>query len=134
MQYGAPSLSRSSLPGRMPAHITPPPEQVADENLEPLDVLLKQIISGFFLLTDGQGSVSKWSEPAELLFGLEAAEALGHGFFERLLEPALGAEATGWRAFLENGEAPTTRAQVEVTARHAITGRTFPMEVVFVPV
>src|SRR4051812_16481714 len=134
MESGARSFSRTSLPGRSAGHTTPPAEGVADENLEPLDVLLKQIISGYFLLTDGQGSVSKWSEPAELLFGLETSDAIGHGFFEKLLEPALGADAAGWRAFLENAEAPTTRAQVEVSARHAITGRTFPMEIVFVPV
>ncbi|MEA2135203.1 MAG: hypothetical protein QOC68_3112, partial [Solirubrobacteraceae bacterium] len=35
---------------------------------DPLDALLTQIINGFFVLTDGQGAVSKWSEPAELLF------------------------------------------------------------------
>src|SRR3954469_1980035 len=134
MESGARTFSRTSLPGRMVATPTPPPDAVSEEHLEPLDVLLKQIISGYFLLTDGQGSVSKWSDPAELLFGLEASDALGHGFFEKLLEPALGADAAGWRAFLENAEAPTTRAQVEVSARHAITGRTFPMEIVFVPV
>ena len=83
-------------PGPDPSRVPPcleagspptPPPGVAEENLEPLDILLKQIISGFFLLTDGQGAVSKWSEPAELLFGLEASEALGHGFFEKLLDP-----------------------------------------------
>src|SRR3954452_9750175 len=133
MESGARTFSRTSLPGRRVATPPPPPE-VSDEHLEPLDVLLKQIISGYFLLTDGQGSVSKWSEPAELLFGLETSDAIGHGFFEKLLDPALGSDAAGWRAFLESGEAPTTRAQVEVTAKHAITGRTFPMEIVFVPV
>ena len=35
------------------------------------------------MLTDGQGSVSKWSEPAELLFGRPAAEVLGQSFFRR---------------------------------------------------
>src|SRR4051812_41474124 len=33
------------------------------------------------VLTDGQGARSKWSEPAELLFGLDAAETLGKGLF-----------------------------------------------------
>src|SRR4051794_37943617 len=133
MESGARSFSRTSLPGRPVVPPTPPPG-VAEENLEPLDILLKQIISGFFLLTDGQGAVSKWSEPAELLFGLQASDALGHGFFEKLLDPGVAADAAAWRAFLEQGEAPTTRAQVEVTARHADSGRAFPMEVVFVPV
>src|SRR4051794_4820653 len=133
MESGARSFSRTSLPGSGVAPATPPPAE-AEAHHEPLDILLKQIISGFFLLTDGQGAVSKWSAPAELLFGLEAGEALGHGFFEKLLDPAVSAEAVAWRSFLEQGDAPTSRAQVEVNARHAITGRTFPMEVVFVPV
>ena len=53
--------------------LTNPPSSTADavmaEAADPLDALLRQIVGGFFVLTDGQGSVSKWSEPAELLFG-----------------------------------------------------------------
>ena len=41
---------------------------------EPLDAILRQIIGGYFVLTDGQGSVSKWSEPAELLFAQPSEE------------------------------------------------------------
>ena len=40
--------------------------------VDPLDAILRQIVGGYFVLTDGQGSVSKWSEPAELLFGRPA--------------------------------------------------------------
>src|SRR3954447_18097848 len=63
---------------------TPPRSPDADEATGhdgPLDSLLTQIIDGFFVLTDGQGAVSKWSEPAELPFGLDAAETLGKGLF-----------------------------------------------------
>ena len=94
MESGARSFSRTSLPGRPVVPATPPPG-VDEEKLEPLDILLKQIISGFFLLTDGQGAVSKWSEPAELMFGLDASESLGHGFFEKLLGPAVTPDAAG---------------------------------------
>ena len=58
--------------------------------MDPLDALLGQIVGGYFVLTDGQGSVSKWSEPAELLFGRPAQEILGQSFFGTLLDPALG--------------------------------------------
>ena len=58
---------------------------------DPLDALLKQIVGGYFVLTDGQGSVSKWSEPAELLFGRPAQEILGQSFFGTLLDQALSA-------------------------------------------
>ena len=43
-----------------------------DGSVDPLDGLLRQIVGGYFVLTDGQGSVSKWSAPAELLFGRPA--------------------------------------------------------------
>src|SRR5215218_3002226 len=52
----------------------PPPLDEAVSN-DPLDALLKQIIGGWFILTDGQGAVSKWAEPAEILFGREAPAA-----------------------------------------------------------
>src|SRR3954462_6489658 len=68
---------------------TPPKSPDADESTghdDPLVSLLTQIINGFFVLTDGQGAVSKWSEPAELLFGLDAAETLGKGLFETLFD------------------------------------------------
>src|SRR5215217_9247631 len=101
--------------------------------LDPLDALLGQIVGGYFVLTDGQGSVSKWSEPAELLFGRPAQEILGQSFFGTLLDPALGPEAQSWKAFLEAGEAPTATGRVDVEAVHA-EGRRFPIEAVFVPV
>src|SRR5829696_3319093 len=101
--------------------------------LDPLDALLGQIVGGYFVLTDGQGSVSKWSEPAELLFGRPAQEILGQSFFGTLLDPALGADAHSWKAFLENGEPPTHAGRVAVQGVHA-EGRSFPIEAVFVPV
>src|SRR5215218_5573013 len=100
---------------------------------DPLDALLKQIVGGYFVLTDGQGSVSKWSEPAELLFGRPAQEILGQSFFGTLLDQALSAEAQAWRSFLETGEAPTVAGRVSVSGLHA-EGRQFPIEAVFVPV
>ena len=43
--------------------------------VDALDGILRQIINGYFVLTDGQGSVSKWSEPAELLFDQPATRS-----------------------------------------------------------
>src|SRR4051812_17058976 len=101
---------------------------------EALDQLLRQIIEGFFVLTDGQGALSKWSEPAELLFGHEADEALMEPFFGKLV-PAQGLSAEGeaWRAFLESGETPPSSGRVQVDA-YQPGGGTFSMEAVFVPV
>ena len=119
----------SRPPTRLPAPQPPPPatpppappepDEVASN--DPLDALLKQIIGGWFMLTDGQGAVSKWSEPAELLFGKEAPDALGHSFFEGLLAGPLSEDAEQWRRFLAAGDPPHARALVEVTARHAPT-------------
>src|SRR5215218_574114 len=100
---------------------------------DPLDALLGQIVGGYFVLTDGQGSVSKWSEPAELLFGRPAQEILGQSFFGTLVENPLPQEAQSWRSFLEQGTAPTAPGRVGVQARHA-EGFKFPVDAVFVPV
>ena len=84
------------------APVTPPPappEGVEEHvSTDPLDALLKQIIGGWFVLTDGQGTISKWSEPAELLFGKEAPEALGESFFETLLAGRIGQDADTYAA------------------------------------
>src|SRR5688500_674032 len=103
------------------------------EALDPLDAILKQIVGGYFVLTDGQGSVSKWSEPAELLFGRPAAEVLGQSFFSTLIKAPVSPEAETWRRFLEAGEAPSAAGRVEVTGLQT-GGEDFPMEAVFVPV
>src|SRR5918999_928230 len=103
------------------------------EALDPLDAILKQIVGGYFVLTDGQGSVSKWSEPAELLFGRPAAEVLGQSFFSTLIKAPVPAAAETWRRFLEAGEAPSAAGRVEVTGIQT-DGDDFPMEAVFVPV
>src|SRR5918999_4436445 len=103
------------------------------EALDPLDAILKQIVGGYFVLTDGQGSVSKWSEPAELLFGRPAAEVLGQSFFSTLIKAPVSPEAETWRRFLEAGEAPSASGRVEVTGLQT-GGEDFPMEAVFVPV
>src|SRR4051794_5676930 len=100
---------------------------------DPLDEILRQIVGGYFVLTDGQGSVSKWSEPAELLFGQPAQDVLGQSFFDTLTDGNLSAQAQAWRAFLENGDPPTSAGRVTVTAKHS-DGHAFPMEAVFVPV
>src|SRR4051795_7234555 len=136
--------------------ITPPgapaPDQAAVPS-DPLDALLRQIIGGWFVLTDGQGTISKWSEPAELLFGRETPEALGVSFFDALLSGRLSEDAEQWRRFLAAGDPPRGggaagrgapprppgppprgRARVDVQGRHEPTGETFPMEAVFVPV
>src|SRR3954447_1463564 len=100
---------------------------------DPLDALLGQIVGGYFVLTDGQGSVSKWSEPAELLFGRPAQEILGQSFFGTLVNEPLPARAETWRSFLEAGTPPDAPGRVDVQAKHS-EGRTFPVEAVFVPV
>ena len=101
---------------------------------EALDQLLRLIITGFFVLTDGQGALSKWSDPAELLFGLVADDALMEPFFGKLVAPTdLTPEGEAWRAFLENGGTPGTHGCLRVDA-HRPGGGTFAMEAVFVPV
>ena len=122
----------------MSTHISSGADEVLASTAEsgpedPLDALLKQIVGGYFVLTDGQGSVSKWSEPAELLFGRLAQEILGQSFFGTLIDPALPEGAQSWKSFLENGDPPSAPGRVEVQAVRA-EGERFPLEAVFVPV
>ncbi len=109
------------------------PDEVMAELADPLDALLRQIINGYFVLTDGQGAVSKWSEPAELLFDQPSEEILGQGFFETLVGGTLSPAAQAWRGFLDAGEAPRVPGSVTMTGRRS-DGDEFPMEAVFVPV
>src|SRR5918997_1765008 len=108
----------------MSTHITSGADEVLASTAEsgpedPLDTLLKQIVGGYFVLPDGQGSVSKWSEPAELLFGRPAQEILGQSFFSTLVKAPVPPEAETWRRFLEAGEAPSAPGRVEVTGLQA---------------
>jgi hypothetical protein len=98
-----------------------------------LDGLLRQIVGGYFVLTDGQGAVSKWSEPAELLFGRPAEQVLGQGFFATLVAGPLPHGGAAWRHFLDAGEPPGVPGRVEVVGLHA-DGSEIPLEAVFVPV
>src|SRR5690242_1716053 len=131
-----PASSVSGVPGT-PA--TDAPDEVmaaaadAAASHDPLDDILRQIVGGYFVLTDGQGSVSKWSEPAELLFGRAAQEALGQPFFDTLTDGKINAEGQAWRRFLETAEPPEAPGRVPITGVHS-DGHAFPMEVVFVPV
>src|SRR5829696_10461648 len=135
MDLSTPTPPPGSFASPPPALPTPPPPAPQDSvSNDPLDGLLKQIIGGWFILTDGQGAVSKWSEPAEILFGKEAPDALGHSFFDGLLTGGLSEAAEQWRRFLAAGDPPRARALVEVTARHAPTGTLFPLEAVFFPI
>src|SRR3954467_11122065 len=108
----------------MSTHISSGADEVLTSTAEsgpedPLDALLGQIVGGYFVLTDGQGSVSKWSERAELLFGRPAQEILGQSFFGTLLAPGASPDAQSWKAFLENGDPPTVAGRVSVQGVHA---------------
>src|ERR1700743_3471274 len=98
-----------------------------------LDALLRLLVSGYFVLTHGHGAVSKWSEPAELLFGRMSEEILGLGFFEALVGGELDAGARAWRGFLEAGGPTPAPGTVVLTGRNS-DGSEFPLEAVFVPV
>ena len=98
------------------------PDEVLAETAgpaDPLDALLRQIINGYFVLTDGQGAVSKWSEPAELLFEQPAEDILGQGFFETLIGGALPPAGQAWRGFLDAGEPPRVPGTVQLTGRRS---------------
>src|SRR4051812_22741080 len=95
--------------------------------LDPLDAVLRQIVNGYFVLTDGQGAVSKWSEPAELLFSQPYEDILGQGFFETLIAGPLPPAGQAWRGFLDMAEPPRVPGTVRLTGRRS-DGYEFPLE------
>src|SRR4051794_2972442 len=101
--------------------------------VDALDAILRQIINGYFVLTDGQGSVSKWSEPAELLFDQPADAILTQNFFATLIGGTLPPIGQAWREFLDLGEPPRGPGTGQLTGRRG-DGGGVPMEAVFVPV
>ena len=93
------------------------PDAVPAEVADPLDPLLRQIVNGYFVLTDGQGSVSKWSEPAELLSMQPSEDILGKGFFETLIGGTIPPAGQAWREFLDLGEPPRVPGTVQLVGR-----------------
>lgn len=118
--------------------ITSPPAPTPASPSSPdaaLDQLLRLIIEGFFVLTDGQGHLSKWSDPAEMLFGHEADDALMEPFFGKLVSTGqLSRDAERWRTFLETGDTPGPAGTVRVDAIRPGASGTFALECVFIPV
>src|SRR4051794_11561623 len=100
--------------------------------VDALDGLLRQIINGYFVLTDGQGSVSKWSDPAELLFDQPADAILTQNFFATLIGGQIPPAGQAWREFLDLGEPPRVPGTRGLVGRPG-DGRGVPMGGVFVP-
>lgn len=92
---------------------TAPAAQVAA-----VEELLRQLVEARFVLTDRDGAVTRWSRPAERLFGLEAYEMLGRPLMETLSLPVA---------------APPVGGRVE-TALERRDGMQVDLELVFVPV
>ena len=112
-----------------------PPQAPPSDPDAALDALLRSIIEGFFVLTDGQGHLSKWSDPAELLFGQEADDALMEPFFGKLVSTTdLNPAADAWRLFLETGDTPGPAGTIRVDANRPDGRGTFALETVFIPV
>ena len=51
---------------------------------EVVEELLRQLVDARFVLTDRDGSVTRWSRPAEALFGWPAPRMLGRPLVETL--------------------------------------------------
>src|SRR5215475_1876272 len=119
-------MNPSSTPPSTPDAVLAGTAETA-EPVDALDALLRQIVNGYFVLTDGQGAVSKWSEPAELLFDQPSEDILGQGFFETLIGGTLPPAGQAWRMFLDTGEPPRVPGSVQLTGRRS-DGESFPLE------
>ena len=56
----------------------------ADPSSEAVEELLRQLVDARFVLTDREGSVTRWSRPAEELFGWPGARMLGRPLVKTL--------------------------------------------------
>jgi PAS domain S-box-containing protein len=63
---------------------------------EAVEELLRQLVDARFVLTDREGTVTRWSRPAEELFGWPGARMLGRPLVETL-ELGIGLPETGGR-------------------------------------
>jgi PAS domain-containing protein len=112
----------------------PPPAASHAAAPDAFDELLASLVGGWFVLVDGSGRISKWSEPAELLFGRPPAEALGAHFFRAVCAGPMDEAAARWRGWLDGGPHPGASGVARVRGRHAPTAATVPLQLVFVPV
>ena len=56
----------------------------ADPSSEAVEELLRQLVDARFVLTDREGVVTRWSRPAEELFGWPGARMLGRPLVKTL--------------------------------------------------
>ena len=61
-----------------------PESSPATAQTEAVEELLRQLVDARFVLTDRDGAVTRWSRPAEELFGWQAARMLGRNLVETL--------------------------------------------------
>ena len=82
--------------------------------------LLRQLLLHRFVLTDRSGSVTRWSRPAEGLFGWDSDVAVGRGLLDTIGCASL--------------DIPEVGGQIEQVAAHTADGREVPVNLTFVPV
>ena len=95
-----------------------PESSPATAQAEAVEELLRQLVDARFVLTDRDGAVTRWSRPAEELFGWPAARMLGRPLVETL---AIA------------GELPEYGGQVKTVARRK-DGTELELTLTFVPV
>jgi PAS domain S-box-containing protein len=64
--------------------VSEPESSPATAQAEAVEELLRQLVDARFVLTDRDGAVTRWSRPAEELFGWPAARMLGRPLVETL--------------------------------------------------
>ena len=73
------------------------PATTGASSAEVVEELLRQLVDARFVLTDRDGAVTRWSRPAEAMFGWPAPRMLGRPLYETLkLDSDAAARAAGW--------------------------------------
>ena len=85
---------------------------------EAVEELLRQLVDARFVLTDRSGCITRWSRPAEAVFGWPASAIVGRGLLETLVIP---------------GSIPTSGGHLEAAARRK-DGSEVQVDLTLVPV
>src|SRR5919109_4088589 len=79
-----PAVALGSAPADPDSEVSTEESSPATAQAEAVEELLKQLVDARFVLTDRDGAVTRWSRPAEELFGWPGARMLGRPFVETL--------------------------------------------------
>ena len=108
-----------------------------EQQLADSEARLRQVIDlalDASIIIDSDGVVTQWNQQAEVIFGWNADEVLGHPLVERIVPPDFrDGHRQGMARYHATGHGPILGRRIELEALHR-DGRIFPIELAVTPV